>query len=244
MARSPKRRIPILWLCLISLVLWAIMVMPPVTLLAWFFAISAWKVVLWSLLITPLLAGWALHVFRGASHTVRWLTMQYLGVTAVLLPFVVFGSVATLWLEPRSVAVIVSLCWLIALAIGILSVVRVREHKLELTSDKLDKPYRLVQLSDVHVGSRSARFLDNLVAQALRHQPDVVVITGDLLDLDHVDESLLTGLKAVSCPVFLCIGKSRALRGSCQSHSSDRVQWGQSAQKRICLAWQASDHWH
>ena len=98
------------------------------------------------------------------------------------------------------------LCWLVALAIGVLSVLRVRERKLELKSHKLDKAYRLVQLSDVHVGSRSAQFLNNLIAQTLRHEPDVVVITGDLLDLDHVDESLLTGLKTVNCPVFLCIG--------------------------------------
>lgn len=49
----------------------------------------------------------------------------------------------------------------------------------------LQKPYTLVQLSDIHVGGLIEKdFIANMVSRVNKLKPDLVVITGDLIDTD------------------------------------------------------------
>jgi predicted MPP superfamily phosphohydrolase len=73
-------------------------------------------------------------------------------------------------------------------------------------SPKLTRPFRLVQLSDVHIGSRSGRYLTRVVDRVNALGPDAVVITGDLVDTETVGEAELAALKKVGAPTFLSIG--------------------------------------
>ena len=63
-----------------------------------------------------------------------------------------------------------------------------------------------MHLSDVHAGSRSRSFLEKIVTQAVQQSPDIVFITGDLLDSSAVDANHLQPLSKFTCPVFLCLG--------------------------------------
>jgi len=63
-----------------------------------------------------------------------------------------------------------------------------------------------VQISDVHVGSRSPAFLQKVVSQVNQHKPDIVVITGDLLDASTVGSNDLAALNQLACPAYMCIG--------------------------------------
>ncbi|MFZ5478137.1 MAG: metallophosphoesterase [Myxococcota bacterium] len=70
-------------------------------------------------------------------------------------------------------------------------------------------PVRLVHLSDLHASPTTpARDLDRIVARANALEPDVVVVTGDLLmpfsEADH--DFLLDALARVRAPVFCCPG--------------------------------------
>ena len=73
-------------------------------------------------------------------------------------------------------------------------------------SPKLTRPFRLVQLSDVHIGSRSGRYLARVVDRVNALGPDAVAITGDLVDTETVGETELAALKKVGAPTFLSIG--------------------------------------
>ena len=57
----------------------------------------------------------------------------------------------------------------------------------------LNKPYTIVQLSDIHIGGLiNKEFISNLVKKVNTLNPDIVVITGDMVDtkLDYAKEAL------------------------------------------------------
>ena len=72
---------------------------------------------------------------------------------------------------------------------------RISSHKL----DKMSEPFRIVQISDLHLSLFSDEtFLNRLVETIQSIHPDVVVSTGDLVDMrqDHLDRfaDILNGL--------------------------------------------------
>lgn len=58
-------------------------------------------------------------------------------------------------------------------------------EEVEIKIKDLQKPYSIVQLSDVHIGGLVDKdFIANIVKRVNALNPDVVVITGDLVDVD------------------------------------------------------------
>lgn len=80
-------------------------------------------------------------------------------------------------------------------------------HKyLEIKSPKLGRNYRIVQISDVHIGSRGGDFLHQIVDRINRLQPDYVMITGDLVDTSKVGSDELIALRDITASVYVTIG--------------------------------------
>lgn len=65
---------------------------------------------------------------------------------------------------------------------------------------------RFVQISDVHVGSRSGRFLRRVVQRINRLEADYVLITGDLIDFEGISEQELASLADLRLPAYFIIG--------------------------------------
>ena len=65
---------------------------------------------------------------------------------------------------------------------------------------------RIAQISDVHVGSRSGRLLKRIVRKVNAARPDLVVITGDLIDFRNISEQELASLQHLLAPAFFVIG--------------------------------------
>ncbi|MCK9472498.1 metallophosphoesterase [Sulfurimonas sp.] len=58
-------------------------------------------------------------------------------------------------------------------------------QKVEVEIKNLKKPYKIIQLSDLHIGGLIDKdFISNIVKKANTLTPDIVVITGDLIDID------------------------------------------------------------
>ena len=207
----PNRRVKCLvlaklkWLVAIVCLLWLSMVAPFATLAALlsgavFYAL--WSTSLW---IVPIVLLLLLAVFRSRNRSVRWLVFQYLGVSAVcfsaaiggvLLSFFLSNSVAGLW----SVALAVLFC-----AWGVYSAHEIHSVTLRISNPKIENKLRLVQISDVHIGSRKPAFLKKVIDQVRTHSPDMLVITGDLVD-ENVSLTDLAPLALMSCPVLYCSG--------------------------------------
>lgn len=94
------------------------------------------------------------------------------------------------------------LCGVVGLIVAIVPVVK----KIEFSSPRLVKPVRFVQITDVHIGSRSQSFLEKVVRKINQLEPDFVCITGDFVDATGVSETELQSLKSITGPVYFSIG--------------------------------------
>ena len=189
-----------------AVLVWLTMVAPITVLLTWLFEKPTIDPLLASLALAPFAAIGLWRVIQSRNQRLRWPVMQYFGWGAVLSPLILGGSILTIWLPDRSVGLIVLLAWLACGAGGVMAATHIRERRLAFNHHHLDRAYKLVQLSDVHVGSRSASFLRRAVNQALSHKPDVLLITGDLIDASAVQPADLEALSSLPCPVYLSLG--------------------------------------
>ena len=181
-------------------------VAPITALLSWLLQQPTGAWLLASLVLAPFAVMGLWRAIQSPRPSVRWPVMQYFGWGAVLLPLTVAGGLATFWLPERMVGFAVLVAWLALGTAGIFAATRISERRLTFDHARLDRPYKLVQLSDLHVGSRSATFLRQAIEQALRHEPDALLITGDLVDASAVREDDLKALADVPCPVYLSLG--------------------------------------
>ena len=65
---------------------------------------------------------------------------------------------------------------------------------------------RLVQISDVHIGSRRPGFLRRIVRRINGLDGDAVLITGDLVDANYVDREDLSSLGDLRAPTYFTLG--------------------------------------
>lgn len=100
-----------------------------------------------------------------------------------------------------------------ALALGLVltlysiaNALNLRVKKIDFTSDKLSRAYNLVQISDVHLGSRSPKFLPRIIERIQPLSPDLLLITGDFIDMNGITEADLNPFQKLECPVYFIIG--------------------------------------
>ena len=190
-----------------STVLFVTIFAPTFTLIAWLLSSTVWPY----LLIAALLSVPALYSFwftlnSSNNMTLRWLWMQLLGLGTVLMSVIIVSSFFTAFFNPRTIALIALITWVLLSTLAIWHATNIKSVHLRFHTTQFLNPIRLVQISDVHVGSRSPAFLQKVINQANRHNPDIVVITGDLLDSSTVKSADLAALGQIVCPAFMCIG--------------------------------------
>ncbi len=187
-------------------VLWIIVVAPLTILFSWWTQTDTSNAITWSFLAAPLISLWIFFSFRTANLLVKWPATQLIGITTLLMNVVAVCS-ALLFIFPKStVAFIATALWVALACHAIAAAHRIHNTSLNIASNKINRPYRLIHLSDIHAGSRRAEFVDKVVKQTMKHQPDIVLITGDLLDSSAVNTQYLAPLSQLTCPVMLCLG--------------------------------------
>lgn len=78
----------------------------------------------------------------------------------------------------------------------------------QISSDKIETPVRIVQLTDLHnseFGENNQELIDRVTAQF----PDLILITGDLLNADETRTDIATNLIFALCdiaPVYISLG--------------------------------------
>jgi predicted MPP superfamily phosphohydrolase len=149
---------------------------------------------------------------RGRSE--RWASWlraaadTWLGISPVVLGLVVLAELPVFlgWLPPREAA------WLVlgmTLGLTIYSVFNAWSPTVvtvQLPSSKTHPPLRFVQISDVHIGSRSSRFLENVIDKVNALDPEFLCITGDFIDESGIGEEQLAALTRVVGPIYFSIG--------------------------------------
>ena len=168
------------------------------------------------LLVGPA-AGWLIHQVARNAWT-RWaLRAAYLwiGLGFLLLCVVVpVHLLQLLGLPHRAAAMLLVAVWVPLAVRSIVNAHRLVVRRVALSSPKLDRPVRLVQISDIHVGSRGAGFLPRIVRRVNALEPDAVFVTGDLIDLMKLPEDILDSIGALSASAFFAIGNHERYIGS------------------------------
>ena len=85
---------------------------------------------------------------------------------------------------------------------------------LALQSYKIKQNYKMAHLSDIHLGSRSQNFVRKVIKKTNQLKPDLIFITGDLIDMRKVKPELLHVLEEFSAPVFFIKGNHDRYIGS------------------------------
>ena len=169
-----------------------------------------------ALLVGPA-AGWLVHQARRNAWT-RWLqrvVYLWVGLAFVLLCVVVPVHLLRLFGLPDGAAAALLAAVYVPLAIwSIANAHRIVVRRIALSSPKIGRPLRLVQVSDVHVGSRGSGFLPRVVRRVNALEPDAVLVTGDLIDLMKLPAGALDPVGALAAPAFFAIGNHERYIGS------------------------------
>jgi predicted MPP superfamily phosphohydrolase len=165
--------------------------------------------VLMAIMVGPLLGRLSYEFLPGPAT--RWLSgaaLTWLGICFLGFPLVAGFELLRLLLPltPFTWGAILagSVTALGAAAFVNAQLVRTREVTLRHSTAPDD--LRLVQISDVHVGSRSGRFLSRVVRKVNALRPDMVVITGDLIDFSDISSEELASLARIEAPAWFIIG--------------------------------------
>ncbi|MBX4212510.1 metallophosphoesterase, partial [Candidatus Pacearchaeota archaeon] len=108
--------------------------------------------------------------------------------------------------------------------IGLISVVSLyalynasmtRVKRISIHLKKLKRPVRLVQLTDLHIGTiRSSKFLARIVSKVNSLKPDLVVITGDLFDGSApLTKEIIAPINSLEAPAYFTIGNHEIYDG-------------------------------
>ena len=148
------------------------------------------------------------YSFRDAKMRVRYVMVHWMGVSFILFALVLGYEILRLILpiDDR-----VAVFWLLGLCILLSLVAVIASHflgvkHLNFASEKITRPHRIVQISDVHIGSRQGGYLTRIVDRINGLKPDLVVITGDLVDSSAVGHDELKCLARLGARTLFSIG--------------------------------------
>lgn len=146
-----------------------------------------------------------------SARWAKWLRLVsdfWLGMSPLILLLLLIAEVVVFsgLLVPHTAALVVIglglLLGFVGLVVAMVPVVKT----IRFDSPNLKEPIRFVQITDVHIGSRSQSFLEAVVHKINKLEPDFVCITGDFIDATGVLEAQLKSLKSIVGPTYFTIG--------------------------------------
>jgi len=98
---------------------------------------------------------------------------------------------------------------------GMINARFIRTKNITLKTKNIQRDIRIVQLSDIHMGIiHGRRFLAQLVDKVNSLEPDLILITGDLIDGPFKSpETLYTTLKKLKAPTYFATGNHEYMVG-------------------------------
>lgn len=140
---------------------------------------------------------------RIAAITMTWCGMCFVAL-CLLLPFEVLRPLFNLPGQASGLVLLGALAAFSFLGLANAQLLPVKELRLRLPN--CPRPLQLVQISDVHIGSREPGFLRRVARRVAELPADYVLITGDLIDFRDISLAELRPLGDLPVPVLFCIG--------------------------------------
>jgi hypothetical protein len=148
------------------------------------------------------------HANFGLVFWLRRAADLWLGISPLLLGMLLVAEipVGLGWMAPSTAA---HMLLALTIALTVYSVVNAYSPsvvKVRLRNPKLNAPLRFAQITDVHIGSRSAAFLERVMLQVNRLDIEFLCITGDFIDAPNISEETLSALRTCPVPIYFSIG--------------------------------------
>ncbi len=201
-----------------------LVVYPPLRLVSWLFEdLSNFTWVLLLLLGAVLFPPYISRSLRSTlSRPLSVFLMTWYCLMFQLFLLVMPLELLRMWvnLSDQTLASIALAGWSIFVLTSLFGALHISVHRLPITSKHATQGKSLVQISDVHIGTRRPGFLKRIVKKIAKLNPDAILITGDLVDAKSVDSSALSPLAELKAPVFFCTGNHER-----EEHCEDIVSW-------------------
>jgi len=213
MTARKQGKVRIFWI-LLPILTFLVFTYPAVRLTSWYFSntqINWFVFLLMGLVPTVLL----IIGFRRRINIIKLIAVNWLGVCFVFFSITLVYELARIFLavNDQYISLWLFVLGCVSCVIGVLIAQHISIKLLRFDSDKLSYKSRIVQISDVHIGSRHTRFLNRIVDKVNALRPDYVVITGDLVDTSRVSLNDLSPLKKVDAPIYMIIGNHERYAG-------------------------------
>lgn len=142
------------------------------------------------------------------TRRISAIAMTWAGISFLLVCLIGFFSLLSIILPISNKQIIqISTVAAIFLSVsGIINAQRLHVNRFAIAHHSIRNKRRIVQISDIHIGSRSSRFLSQVIAEVNRLEPELLLVTGDLIDMEGVYEKELKALSNIQCPIYFCIG--------------------------------------
>ena len=153
--------------------------------------------------------------FRSSSRALEVTLYNWMGIGFVFFtPCLLYeGLRVGLPLNDRWAAVLILAIGIGVVIFAFVNAQRLHCKELRFSHPRFTRNTRLVQISDVHIGSRSAGFLERVVKVINNKNPDLVLITGDFLDAKRVGPRDIAALKTLKAPIYFSIGNHERYAG-------------------------------
>ncbi len=185
-------------------------VYPVLRLCQWLEVNIGWTIaILVPVACSQVISRWLLRdAKKFLARRLRYLADFILGLSPItVLTLLVFEVlVAAGFLVPKTAALYTLMIAGGIAALGVLLAIMPFVRKVSFASDALQAPLRFVQITDVHIGSRSRSFLEQVVSRIRAVEPEFVCITGDFIDARNVPVSDIAALQKLDCPIYFSIG--------------------------------------
>ncbi len=111
-------------------------------------------------------------------------------------------------------AIILSFILIISI-IALINGRKLKINSLDIPIKGLKKEIKIVHLSDLHIGAiHRKKYLEKVIQKTNSLNPDVVVITGDLVDSSTVIKNgILSSMNNINCPVYFVVGNHDIYEG-------------------------------
>ncbi len=216
MTKATKR---IFLICVLLLISWLVFVYP-------WQRLFLWSDELQPLSLTAILTLWFLPIIlffiwmrlrTPISALFGQISVNWLGVSIMFMWATVLIEITKLTLaipNKENSALTLLIIGTLLCIYGIYKATKIEISNFTLQSDKLKQAYKIAHLSDIHLGSRSQNFVQKIINKTNQLNPDLIFITGDLIDMRKVKPELLVILSDFSAPVYFIKGNHDRYIGS------------------------------
>lgn len=149
------------------------------------------------------------------SKTFYTIATMWLGIFMFLLILLLVYEVIRQFYNISYIGwIIISLASFLVI-ISVINASRLTVRELEISVDNLERELTIVQLSDIHIGTiRNTKFLNQIIEKTNQLKPDIVMITGDLVDGSaRLEQNMFSVFNDLPAPVYFVTGNHEMYEG-------------------------------